>query len=213
MTAQAPEPAPLNAGRPGHVSEIVGAFRGVLAVAWANDRWTRAFDLTPGGFIRSFFGPAMALPLYVLSAGLVARAAAGSADVPTGEVVSAALAHVINAAGFPLIIALIARPLKIMPGYGAFIIVTNWAGLFVTGLVALASLLTLLGEEGMQAFIGASVFILCLWVFFTWRAARAALTRDIAPVLLVVVLAVAVDAGADKLGDLAAGALGFLITR
>jgi hypothetical protein len=188
-------------GRPGTLGEIFNAGRGALALAALRPDWTSFYDLTPGGFIRSFFGPALALPLYLFSAGLVARNMAGTAEVPIPDLWSAGLAHILDAAAFPALIALLARPLQVAKGYGAFIIVTNWASLFLNAILAAAALLAFGGPQGLEGFRVIGLIILCVWIFFTWRAARVLLTKEIAPVLLIVVLSVGVGALADASAD------------
>ena len=188
-------------GRPGTLGEIFNAGRGALALLALRPDWTSFYDLTPGGFIRSFFGPALALPLYLFGAGLVARNLAGTPDVPVADLWSAAAGHILDAAAFPALIFLLARPLQIAKGYGAFIIVTNWASLFLNAILAVAALLALGGAQGLEGFRVIGLIVLCVWIFFTWRAARLLLTKEIAPVLLIVVLAVGVAALADASAD------------
>jgi hypothetical protein len=202
LKSSAPKPSPYaRPGRPGSLGEIFNAGRGALALAALRPDWTSFFDLTPGGFIRSFFAPALALPLYVFGAGLVARNLAGTAVVPTAAVWSAGLAHVIDAAAFPALIAVLARPLRIAKGYGPFIIATNWAWLFLDAILAAASLLAFAGADGLMAFWLISLVVVCASIFFTWRAARLLLTPEIAPVLLIVVLSIAVGAAAETTAD------------
>ncbi len=188
-------------GRPGTLGEIFNAGRGALALAALKPDWTSFYDLTPGGFIRSFFGPAIALPFAVFCAGLVARNMAGTADVPIPDLWSAGVAHVLDAAAFPGLIFLLARPLQIAKGYGAFIVVTNWASLFLNAILAAAALLVFAGADGLEGFRLISLVVLCVWIFFTWRAARMLLTKEIAPVLLIVVLSIGIDALADTAAD------------
>jgi hypothetical protein len=188
-------------GRPGSLGEIFNAARGALALAALRPDWTSFYDLTPGGFIRSFFAPAMALPLYVFSAGLIARNMAGTHDVPIGDLWSAGIAHILDAAAFPALIYLLSRPLRIAKGYGAFIVVTNWASLFLNAILTLASLFAFAGADGLWAFQGIGWFVLCIWIFFVWRAARLLLTKEIAPTLLIVVLSVGVAALAETGAD------------
>jgi hypothetical protein len=188
-------------GRPGSLGEIFNAGRGALALAALRADWTSFYDLTPGGFIRSFFGPALALPLYVVCAGLIARNMAGTANVPIGDLWSAGLAHVLNAAAFPALIAVLARPLQIAKGYGAFIVVTNWAALFLNAILAVASLLAFAGADGLKAFQVVSLVVVCVWIFFTWRAGRQLLTKEVAPVLLIVVLSIGIGTLADIAAD------------
>jgi hypothetical protein len=191
----------LRPGRPGSLGEIFNAGRGALALAALRPDWTSFYDLTPGGFIRSFFAPAMALPLSVFTAGLVARNLAGSHDVPIVDLWSAGIAHSLDAAAFPALIALLSRPLQIAKGYGAFIVVTNWASLFLNAILAVASLLAFAGADGLEGFQVIGLVVLCAWIFFVWRAARLLLSKEIAPVLLVVVLSIGIGALAETAAD------------
>ena len=193
--AQPPRPPSLTA-------DAVRAGRGVLAVMAGDPAWPKRFDLTAAGFWRSFFGPALALPLYVFSSALVTRALMDGHPVPASLLWGAAAARTLEAMAFPLLIALIARPMRIGAGYGAFVIVTNWASLYLDLLLALVSLLALGGHDGLQAFSLLIPILLCLSVFFVWRAGRIALSHEVAPVLLVVVLSVAVSAAADEIVQL-----------
>ncbi len=182
---------------PSLTAEVLRAGRGLLAVIAGDPAWQQRFDLTLAGFWRSFFGPALALPLYVFSSAVVTRALMEGHAAPASVLWGAAAARALEAVAFPLLIALIARPLRIGEGYGAFIIVTNWASLYLDALLAVLALLALGGHDGLQAFGLLIPVLLCLSVFFVWRAGRVALSGEIAPVLLVVVLSVAVSAAAD----------------
>jgi len=180
---------------------MFNAGRGALALAALRPDWTSFYDLTPGGFIRSFFAPAMALPLSVFSAGLLARNVAKTHDVPIPDLWSAGIAHILDAAAFPALIALLSRPLQIAKGYGPFIIVTNWASLFLNVVLAAASLLALAGADGLQGFQWIGIVVLGVWVFFVWRSARLLLSKEIAPVLLIVVLSIGISALAEAASD------------
>ena len=168
--------------------------------------WPTRFDITTGGFLRSFYGPLLAAPLYVFASAIVTRAYLEDRPFPAEALWGSALAHGLDALGFPLLIALLAKPLRIAGGYAAFIIVTNWSSLFLNGLLALLSLLALLGKDGVQAFLLFTPVMLCLSVFLVWRTGRAALSYEIGPVLLVVVLSVASGAASEKLAELAVSA-------
>ena len=159
--------------------------------------WASAFEFTTDGFVRSFAAPLLALPLYVGAVAVVGRSGAGltAADA---SLWSAGLAHLIDALGFPLLLAFIAGPLRAKEGYAAFVIVNNWAALYLNVVLLACSPLTLLGADGVAAFSWASLLLLCLSVALTWRIARETLTHELAPIVLVVVLAVASGAMADE---------------
>lgn len=202
-----PEGAPLggepSAPRPGDSAElgvqIASAWRGLVDLLAAKPDWPRNFDLSARGFVRSFLGPLLALPLHMFGFGLVERVMRNGRPPPGSHFGWVALAHVIDMFAFPLLIALIARPLRIGGGYTAFIIVLNWAALFVNLAFAAAAPMALIGEGGLDLFRLVYMILLCFSVFLVWRSGRVMLSREAAPVLLVVVLSVAVGAAADQL--------------
>lgn len=163
----------------------------MLAITLGDLAWPRWFDLSVPGFVRSFLAPALALPLDVFCSAMEVRQ---TQPVTTPELWGAAAANAINAVGFPLLIALVAKPLRIDAGYPAFIIVTNWAGLLCNVLLLAASPLLLAGQDGLGTFAVIQLVLLCLSILVVWRTARETLSRERAPVLLVMVLFVAVSA-------------------
>ena len=163
----------------------------VRLLRWRAD-WADSFTFSTGGFIRSFLGPLLALPLYVAAVALVEHAPAPAVLWGAG------VAHLVDGFGFPLLLAAISAPLRFKPGYAAFVTVNNWAALYLNILLALASLLTLLGPDGEQAFSWATLVLLCLSVALVWRIARETLTHELAPIVLVVVLSLAWGALADQ---------------
>lgn len=188
----------MDAERPLRLSqEIALAGRGLWRLLRFDPRWPEPFDLTTGGFLRSFFGPALALPVFLIGEALIAQAAQEA--VGAFSLTGAAAAYLFEALGFPLLIYLLARPLRMGDGYAAFVVVTNWAVLFLTLITSAAAFLVLLGAPGVSAFGLVALAAFCAQVFIIWRAARESLSHELAPVLLVVVLWVAVDTFADRL--------------
>ncbi len=178
--------------------QIACAGRGLAGLIAAKPDWFRNFDLSTTGFLRSFLGPVLALPLHLFAFAVVERAILNGKTMPAADFYLVALAHLVDMTAFPLLIALLARPLRIGAGYPAFVIVTNWASLFLNIVFAGAALLALGGAEGVEMFRFIYLILLCFSVFLVWRFGRAVLSREVAPVLLVVVLSVAVSAGADQ---------------
>jgi hypothetical protein len=170
-------------------SEARAAPAGLLRLFRGGRDWDAAFAFTAESFLRSFAGPLLALPAYLLAVAVVERSGFGGAEA--GGLWSAALAHLLDALGFPLLLATIAGPLRLKAGYLAFVVVYNWAALYLNLLLLAASLLVLLGADGAVAFSWASLVLLCLSVALTWRIARETLTHEVAVLALVVVLEVA----------------------
>lgn len=180
----------------GIAEEARAAPGGLVRLLKGGRDWDRAFAFTAGSFVRSFAGPLLALPLYVLAAAVVQRAGGGGG--PAG-LWAAGLAHLLDAFGFPVLLALLAGPLRVKSGYLAFVVVNNWAALYLNALLLAAALWTLLGADGAVVFSWCTLLLLSLAVVLTWRIARETLSAEPAPLALVVVLSV----GWGVLADLA----------
>ncbi len=171
--------------------EARAAATGIVRLVRGDPAWDHGFDFTTAGFVRSFIGPVLALPLYVSAVALVEHP---SSD---GVLWQAALAHLLDAFGFPLLLAAISGPMRFKAGYAAFVTVSNWAALYLNVALLASSLFALLGPSGEQAFSLCSLLLLCLSVLVTWRIARETLSHELAPIVLVVVLSLAWGAFAD----------------
>lgn len=176
-------------------SEARTAPKGLLRLFRGVRDWDAAFAFTTASFVRSFAAPLLALPLYVLAVAVVDRS---GLDARETSLWTAAAAHLVDAFGFPLLLAALAKPLRLKAGYLAFVVVSNWAALYLNVVLLAASLLTLLGADGAAVFSWASLLLLCLSVALTWRIARETLSHEIAPLALVVVLDVAWGVLADE---------------
>jgi hypothetical protein len=117
----------------------------------------------------------------------------------------AGVSHTLNTIAFPALIAAAAKPLGIGEGYAGFIIVVNWASLFVSVAAAAGSLLNVFGETGFGLFIFTWLILFGLSLFITWRASREILSQEIPIALLMVVLSVGVSALIDQVCGFAFG--------
>ena len=178
-------------------AEAKDALRALWRLFRADPAWADGMTFTAGGFLRSFGGPLLALPLYVLDTALVERAMASGRAAPAQALWAAGTAHLVDAVGFPLVLAALAAPLRFKAGYAAFVTLNNWASFYLNLMLLAAALLTLLGSDGVQAFSWASLLLLCLSVVLVWRIARETLTHELAPIVLVVVGSIAWSAFAD----------------
>jgi hypothetical protein len=178
-------------------AEGAAAGQGLVRLITFNPRWAEGFDASTAGFLRSFIAPLLALPLYLPVAQVLSEKLEGAPSDST-SLAAAGMAHLINAFGFPALVALWARPLRFQAGYAGFVVVTNWASLLLNALLALATLTVLGGPSGVELFKVLALGLFALSIFVTWRAARETLTHEIAPILLVVVLSVALSALSDE---------------
>ena len=176
----------------GVLNEARAAGGGLARLLGRRPGWDARFAFSTGGFVRSFAGPLLALPLYVFAVALVER---GTSDAVLW---AAGLAHLVDTFGFPLLLAALAGPLRTKPGYAAFVTVNNWAALYLNLFLAAASLLALLGSDGVQAFSWMTLLLLVVSVALVWRIAWETLSHELAVVVLVVVLSVGWSALADQ---------------
>jgi hypothetical protein len=185
--------------------EIADAGVGVGRLIRYDPRWPDGFDPTATGFLRSFLGPILALPFYLVTAYMLARAGAENGAVGAPVLWAAGISHLGGAVLFPLVVALLARPFGFGGGYAGFIIVVNWASLFLNMAAAAASALNLAGAGGYALFGLVWLALFAVSLFVTWRAARETLSSEIPPALLMVVLSVAVGVATERAAEWAFG--------
>ncbi|MEO6339052.1 MAG: hypothetical protein ABIO39_03340 [Caulobacteraceae bacterium] len=181
------------------IGDVRGAGKGLWRLAKFDPAWTAGFDASAAGFVRSFAGPLLALPPYLLMMAMLTRdPTEGLADGGDKLIWASALAHIANAVAYPAVMAVVARAFGVGEGYGGFIVVTNWAQLFLVTPLAAASVLTLAGDAGAAVFRFMLLLQLVASIYVIWRAARQTLSTEIAPALLSVVLAVAISEGVSQ---------------
>ena len=186
-----------NEASPSLTREVSDAAWGLIALLRHREDWSLGFDPTARGFVRSFIAPALALPFYLMTSAMIARA---THVTGAGPLWADGLSDVMDALAYPLVVAAFARPLKLGGGFTAFIVTINWASLFINLLLAASSVALMFGREGAAVFSTATLILFALSIFITWRAARSALTEELAPALLMVVLSVAVGVLCDQAG-------------
>jgi hypothetical protein len=163
--------------------------------------WHEGLDISWSGFRRSFFAPLFGLPFHLVFAAFI-LSKGGAEPIGTAEILVLVLAYLINAFGMPALVAAVSRPFGFQAGYPPFVILLNWSGLFFNMGLCLIAPLSLLGARGVDGLGFLWMVILALRIFITWRSARSTLSNDFAPALLMVVLLVAVDWGADQIAAL-----------
>lgn len=155
-----------------------------LDAAWAvlvgRTRPLDGLDLSFDGFWRSFAGPFLALPVYAIHVMAEYRLILG--NLPEGAQLDETLFLLIRAAAFladvaafPLLAALLARPLGIAQAYVPLIVLFNWTAPLIAVPLALPSILLGAGVMGPGA--ATILLLMALVLAMTWRfrAARTAL--------------------------------------
>ncbi len=167
------------------------------------------FDLTVLGFWRSFAGFLFCLPANFLLMAADRRIAADS-GVETGSLSDGAWLQLLDMGlewtVFPLLLALIARPLGLARGFVPFIIVRNWAAVILSALSALSVLPFLAGLVGIDITLVLNVLTLGISLQFTYRIARMTLGvpafTAIGLVVLDLVISLMIDIGVATLAAL-----------
>jgi len=140
----------------------------------------RDFDTSYTGFWRSFLAIILVLPIYVLYVGAERRMIMAETPDPGGfDEVSFALfrllALVLDWIAFPLVAAVLCRPLGFADSYVRLIVAFNWGGPIVSVIVAMPAILFAFGLIPQFAASLLLFMALVLVIRFRFITARAAL--------------------------------------
>ncbi|GAK45304.1 conserved protein [Tepidicaulis marinus] len=192
------------------LDEILQALRGAIGIALGDENAMRHFEVSTEAFFRSFFAFIPALPFYLLITTAEWRIISETPDVTLTldksgflavKLLSAALSWIV----FPVVLGILARPLRITRSYAQYIIAYNWASLPV---LAAASFPFVLYSIGMLPKEGVSfiyLFLLLGILWYRWKIALAALGAGAGLAAGVVVL----DIGTEIMVEFATGAAFF----
>lgn len=187
------------------------ALRDNLAGAWAvmngRPQGLRRLDLTIDGFWRSFAALLLVLPPALLvvavdPAGLLEDGAAAPRDA--GFLLRKAAGLAVDFAAFPLILALVARPLGLAGRYVPFVVARNWGSVIVAALFGAAALPALFGLISGEVLAMLLLLLFALSLRFSYLVARTALGAPpmlaVPVVVLELVLSLLVETAFDRLG-------------
>ena len=194
--------------------DTLRAARGTVRLIRFDPAWSRDFDLSRLGFIRSFFAQAlravgephvgrpaneisMGAPLAILFTCVLARAA--GEEITRDLILQTAAALAMGIVGYTLVVWIAARLIG-LPDWRAYLVLVNWGDLVFAGVMTTVSSLAVFGENGAVA---AQLIWLMLaapvQILFLWRAARVTLRADVAATVLLIVLDIAMSVAADQL--------------
>ena len=150
---------------------------------WGDGTAMADFDISFRAFWRSFLVIFLLLPIflpYVLAERALMAAEVGEAGMPSSEAMLfwRSMALIVDLFAFPLLAALLARPLGYAARYGGFIIAYNWSAVLVAIPLALPAIL--FGADLIPAFLASVLMLVALVVVFRYRyiIARAALEQS-----------------------------------
>ena len=169
--------------------------RANLAGAWAVMRGRPAglalLDTSVDGFWRSFGAILLILPFAVLTLFSQRKLlqALGDSAAPVGAGFSLnAAALLADWVAFPLVFALLARPLGLAARYVPFIVARNWAAVLVAAIVALVHAGHVVGLLPSDILPFALLLMIGLALYFSYLIARTALDVTIVVAFPIVLL-------------------------
>lgn len=150
--------------------EILSSLYGTWRLAHLDPQGMNWFDLSAGGFYRSFFAAVLVLPVYLVALGLDGFLSGG--DGPAWGV--KLVFYPIYWAIFPVVLGIAVRALGLSQGYVAAVVASNWSGVLINFvLLGLAIILAtgLFGAVGSMAYFAAYLASL----YYAWFILRTAL--------------------------------------
>lgn len=128
------------------------SLRGMAALLNRRADGVAAFDTSEAGFWRSFGAIFLTLPAFVVAVGLerhrLGLDIAGAAlFTDLGLALRVAVAQIASFVAMPIAMILVARRFGLGRGYVAYVVVSNWVGVFGSFMLSLPGLLFLMGFE------------------------------------------------------------------
>ena len=195
-------------------NDIARHLTGAWHIARRDPEAAKYFDLSAGGFFRSFAALALALPLILVASAALWRMgqtidAIGNLDFSSFATVQMG-GEALNWIVYLTVMAVVARHLELGASYSAYVITFNWGVLMTSGLMLLPLGFFLIGVIGDEfaVMLTLPVFLLAAW--YRWQIAREVLgaTPSIAMAILILdfVLGALLDQGLTRLLLTPAGA-------
>ncbi len=189
-------------------NEIVRSLAGAWQVFLDRPNAVGYFDVSVGGFWRSFRAIVLILPAYALSglAEWVATPPEAGVD-GTLFILGKAMSLAVDWVAFPIVLALIADRLKVMQTFSAYIIVRNWASVVATapfGVIAFFYASDMIGQDAASTLSLAVLFVILRYNYLiARRVLQVGVGLAVAIVISDFVLSLAIDAGVTSLFGLA----------
>jgi len=154
--------------------ETANALYGAYRLAARDPGGMAFFDISIGGFWRSFFAAVLIAPLFAVL--LSVRYRLGLADAPLERFIAIeAITYVIAWVAFPLAMVTVSRLIKREKNYLGFIVAYNWASVLQNGVYLPLAILTVTGGVPADAGNFLNLILLALILAYTWFIAKTAL--------------------------------------
>lgn len=161
------------------------ALEGAIDLLFARPKALAGFEFTIAGFWLSFAAIVLLVPPFVISTLSEARLGIGLGlwpedAFPWGALFAArAVELVVDWVFFPVVMALLARPLGIAARYVPYMIVRNWASVVAAAIYAIPEVLFSFGVIGGDVWLAATLVAFLIVVYYRFQVARAALGAPI----------------------------------
>ena len=181
----------------GPIKNLPASLSGAWGVMNGRAEGLRQLDLTIDGFWASFGAVVLILPvaLVALASERVALAAIGGEAVALtgGYVLLRLIAVIVDWLTFPVILALLARPMGIAARFVPYIVARNWAAVLVAAVFAVPHLFHALGvlPTGMLRFVLLILFGVAVW--FAYVVVRTAM--QVPPVVAIPIVILEILSG------------------
>jgi hypothetical protein len=170
--------------------------RSNLAGAWqvmlGRPEGLRQLDISLDGFWRSFGAIVLILPFTMLTLLSLRQSAATAEEAPApfagSDIALEGVALIVDWIAFPLVFALLARPLGLGANYVPFIITRNWASVIVAAIGGSVHALNIVGLAPVALVQFLLLAVLVIALRFAYVIARVALDASFALALPVVAL-------------------------
>ncbi len=159
--------------------EIVRALKGSWRLLLGDARGMAFFDLTIGGFWRSFAAMALCLPMPVVELSaqrllpVAARVGPQTLEGPLYWVGGFA-AYVLTWIAFPVLLAVVAKPLGLARVYVPYMVARNWTTLLATVPSFVVTAAFLLGLLPLEALGPLNLAALGFGLYYAWMVTRIA---------------------------------------
>jgi hypothetical protein len=135
------------------IRELVVSLHGAWLLAKRDPGGMNWFDISVGGFWRSFWAAAVAFPFYLLLMALPAPPGQGYAASPTEIFLVRCLGYGMAWVAFPLVAIPLTRLIDRSSFYVPMVIALNWASVIQSGIMTVAILLTFALPDAMGSFV------------------------------------------------------------
>ncbi len=160
----------MNAG----VAEIVSSLYGAWRLLRLDPAAMTYFNVTIGGFFRSFLAAVLSLPYFLLSLLWPASAVEGEM-ARSAEPVAALAGYALSWIVFPAVAAFLARLFELTRSYVGFIIAFNWANALVAQPLLALQLMVHGGLLSPEVFGMLQLPVVFFVLWYGWAVARIAL--------------------------------------